>query len=415
MSASSPPTLVGRAVEAAVPARMGRPFRLLLGSTLVSNLGDGIALAAGPLLIASQTRSPALVAAAALLQRVPWLVLGLYAGAIADRVDRRLLVAVVDLLQAGVLGVLALSILTDRISIALVLAAMLLLGTAEVFSDSAASTLLPMLVDRADLGIGNARLQGAFLTTNQLIGPPVGAALFALGAAVPFVTQAVCAALGALLVLRMRVPRLPQPETRTHVRRDIAEGVRWLLHHPGMRTLALVILTFNVTWGAAWSVLVLWSQERLHLHAVGFGLLTTAIAIGGIAATGCFGRIERRASYELMMKVCLVTEVLMHLVLALTTAAWLALVVMFGFGFYAFVWGTVGRTLRQRAVPDAFQGRVGSVYMVGLFGGLVIGQALGGAIAERWGVVAPFWFAFVGSGLTLALVWPQLSHVARED
>ncbi|MGN6783246.1 MAG: MFS transporter, partial [Marmoricola sp.] len=199
------------------------------------------------------------------------------------------------------------------------------------------------------------------------------------------------------------------------VRREIAEGIGWLVRHPAMRTLAVVILTFNVTWGAAWSVLVLWSQERLHLHAVGFGLLTTAIAIGGIAATGCFGTIERRASYELMMKVCLVTEVLMHLVLALTTAAWLALVVMFGFGFYAFVWGTVGRTLRQRAVPDAFQGRVGSVYMVGVFGGLVIGQALGGAIAERWGVVAPFWFAFVGSGLTLALVWPQLSHVARED
>ena len=83
------------------------------------------------------------------------------------------------------------------------------------------------------------------------------------------------------------------------------------------------------------------------------------------------------------------------------------------FGAYAFVWGTVSQTVRQRAVPMEFQGRVGSVYVVGLFLGLVIGQGLGGVIAERWGLTAPFWFAFVGSALTLALVWRQLASIAH--
>ena len=85
------------------------------------------------------------------------------------------------------------------------------------------------------------------------------------------------------------------------------------------------------------------------------------------------------------------------------------------FGGYAFVWGTVSHAVRQRAVPPEFPGRVGSVYVVGLFLGLVIGQGLGGVLAERWGLTAPFWFAFVGSGITLALVWRQLGHIAHAD
>jgi predicted MFS family arabinose efflux permease len=113
------------------------------------------------------------------------------------------------------------------------------------------------------------------------------------------------------------------------------------------------------------------------------------------------------------MRACLLLEVLTHLSLALATQGWQAIVVMLVFGSYAYVWLTVSQTVRQRAVPTEFQGRVSSVYMVGLFGGLLIGQALGGWIAEEWGLTAPFWFAFVGSGLTLAVVWRQLAAIAH--
>jgi predicted MFS family arabinose efflux permease len=107
--------------------------------------------------------------------------------------------------------------------------------------------------------------------------------------------------------------------------------------------------------------------------------------------------------------------VLTHLALALTTVGWLAIAIMVVFGGYAFVWGTVSQAVRQRAVPQEYQGRVGSVYVVGLFLGLVVGQGLGGVIAEQWGLAAPFWFAFVGSGITLVLVWRQLGHIAHAD
>ncbi|SDC66500.1 MFS transporter [Nocardioides lianchengensis] len=253
---------MSRILETVAPQRLGSGFRWLMASSWTSNLGDGIGLAAGPLLVASQTDEAGLVALAALMVWLPPLLLGLYAGALADRLDRRLLVVAVDLARCAVLAVLALAVATGAVSIAVVLGALFLLGTAEVFADSASSTLLPMLVDRDDLAIANARLTTGTITLNQLAGPPLGAFLFAAGSASPFVAQGVLVGLGAVLVARVAVshPRSDgAPDTR--LRHDIAEGFRWVRHHAAVRTLVLTILIFNVTFGAAWSVLVLYATR----------------------------------------------------------------------------------------------------------------------------------------------------------
>ncbi len=405
---------MSRILDAVAPPRMGSSFRWLLASSWVSNIGDGLALAAGPLLVASQTSNAFLVAMAAVLQRVPWLLLGLYAGAIADRVDRRRLVIAADAARAVVVALLCVALATGRVSIALVLVAMLLLGVAEVFANTTTSTLLPMLVQKQDLGVGNARLQASLLVGNQIVGPPLGAFLFAVGAVWPFGAQAVLVGLSVLLVARIVTPKGPVRDLEgTHILRDIVEGVRWLGHNDAVRTLAIVIVSFNITWGAAWAVLVLYALDHLHLDAVGYGLLTTAAAIGGLVSTFGYGWIERRFDLANVMRVCLLLEVLSHAAFALTSNGYVAMVIMVVFGAYAFVWGAVSTSVRQRATPMALQGRVSSVYMVCVFGGVVIGQLLGGWIAERWGLTAPFWFAFVGAGITLALVWRQLSYVAH--
>ena len=399
--------------ERVLPRRLGPAYSLLLGSTWVSNIGDGIALAAGPLLMASVTRDPLLVAAAAVLQRLPWVLFGLYAGVLADRLDRKRMVVAVDVARAIVLLLFTVALTGGTVHVWLVLAVMFLLGTAETFADTASPTLLPMIVDPPDLGIANARLMAGYLTMNQLIAPPIGAALFAIGVAVPFGTHAVCVAFGAVLVGRMKVPPMPPRAEVSHVRRDIAEGFRWLWGNGPVRTLALTILVFNVTWGAAWSVLVLLAQDRLGMGPVGFGALTTAVAVGGLASTAAYDWLERRFTLAALMRVCLLTETLVHLGLALTTMPAVALVVMFAFGAEAFVWGATARAVRQRAVPTEFQGRVGSVYTLGLFGGLVVGQALGGVLASLWGVTAPFWFAFGGSAILLAIIWRELARIAH--
>ena len=241
-----------------------------------------------------------------------------------------------------------------------------------------------MLVARDDLAIANSRLLTGMITFNQLAGPPLGAALFVVGSAWPFGAEALVIGLGVVLVSRVVLPPHAGAERReTHLRQDIIEGFRWVIHHPAVRTLVLTIFIFNITFGAAWSVLVLYASQRLSLGNI--------------------------------MRVGLIIETLTHLALALTTSPWVAVPVFLVLSAHAFIWGTTSVTIRQRAVPTNLQGRVGSVNMVGTYGGLVIGSGIGGVLAQQYGVTAPFWFAFLGSAVFVIVIWPQLSHIAHED
>jgi predicted MFS family arabinose efflux permease len=407
---------VSRILEAVAPQRLGSRFRWLLGSAWTSNLGDGFAISAGPLLVASQTHDPRLVALALLLQQLPYLLFGLLAGALSDRLNRQAIVVMVNLVRSLVLALLSASIVEGDVNVAVVLSAMFLLGTTEVFGNNAFGTLTPMLVNRSDLAIANARVLGGFVTMQQLVGPAVGASLFALGMSVPFVAQAVMVGLGAVLVSRIAMPKAqPEKATPTTIRRDIAEGFRWTVHHPAVRTLVLTILIFNVTFGAAWSVLVLYAKQRLGLGSVGFGLLTSISAVGGIVGTVSYGWITKHVTLGDIMRIGLIIETLTHLGLALTTTPAIAMPIFFVFGAHAFIWGTTSITVRQRAVPPELQGRVGSVNAIGTYGGMVVGAAVGGVIANDWGITAPFWFAFVGSAVFHVLIWRELRHIAHDD
>ena len=193
----------------------------------------------------------------------------------------------------------------------------------------------------------------------------------------------------------------------------MVEGIRWLVAHPPMRTLALTIFTFNITYGAAWSVLVLYAGDRLGMDEVGFGLLTTAVAVGGAVGLLSYGRLERRFSLADIMRVGLLIETCTHLVLALTTSPAIALATLVVFGAHAFVWGTTSTVVRQRAVPDELLGRVTGVYRVAIVGGLVVGTPIGGLLASAYGITAPFWFAFAGSALLVAVLWRQFEHIVH--
>ena len=402
-----------------MPPRLGTDFRWLLGSALVNNLGDGITLAAGPLLVASLTHDPFLVSLAVMFDYLPALIFGVIGGVAADRFHRKRMVIVSDLLRVAVLLVLIATIVNGTVSIALVLVAVFALGTAETFADGASSTILPSIVRREDLGVANARTQGAFLLLNQLIGPPIGAFLFVAGMALPFAANAAAFLLGAVLISRIASPAVGRARRELAERQafssDLVEGIRWLIGHPPMRTLALTIFAFNVTYGAAWGVLVLYAKLHLHMSEVGFGLLTTAMAVGGVIGITSYGALERRFSLGNIMRVGLLIETATHLALALTTSPEFALLVMVVFGAHAYVWGTTSTVVRQRSVPNELMGRVGGVYRVALVGGVVIGTPIGGVLATAFGISAPFWFGFVGSALLVTILWRQFPLIAHDN
>jgi MFS family permease len=405
---------VSKILESILPARLGRDFRWLVASSWTTNLGDGLALAAGPLLIAAATDNAGVIGLAWMLSRLPWLLFGLYAGVVADRMDRRVIMVVANTFRAGVLAVFAASIASDAVGVPAILVALFVLGVAEVFADNTASTLVPMVVQSADLTTANARLTLGFVTLNQLAGPPVGAGLFALGLWLPFASQAVIMAAGAVLIARVvGVRGRPVPtEAAVSPRHAIAEGVRWLWSHSRVRTLAILIFTFNITFGAAFSVLVVLASERLGLDELGYGLLIGSSAVGGVIGATAYGWTEHRIGVVAIMRLGLIIETVTHLVLAATTTAAVAFAMLILFGAHAAMWGTLSTSIRQAAVPLEYQGRVSSVYQLGLQSGLVIGAGVGAAVAASFGVTAVYWFAFVGSALILAGIWRRIANIA---
>lgn len=393
------------------PARWGTGFRWLLASSWSTNLGDGIGLAAAPLLIASLTGNAFLVALSVVLQRLPWLLFSLQVGVLADRLDRRRLVAGVNLARAGIVAVIALLLATDRASVSAVLVAMFLLGVCEMAVDICAATLLPMVVPTADLGAANSRLQFGHITVNQLAGPALGAVLFAVARPLPFVVMVGCMVVGAATLAPLHLQREVATPATEKMRSEIAAGLRWLWHDARMRILTLTVVLFNVTFGASMSVLVVLARERLGMDEVGFGLLTAVGAFGGLVAIVGYGWLETNVGPANLMRIGLVIETVTHLTFAVGREPALALVVMTIFGAHEAVWYTTVITVRHKGVPLELQGRVGSVYSLGVFAGLVIGGLLGGVLADLGGITTPFWFAFVGSALILVWIWRRLDEL----
>lgn len=395
-----------------LPERLGRDFRWLWGGFGVSNLADGILLAAGPLLVTSLTRDPFLISLAVFAQRVPWLLFGIPAGAIIDRVDRRRLIIGVDLARSVVVATLAVTVATGTLTLPVLYAVLFLIGTAETFGDNAASAMVATTVPSEHLGLANARIVGVNLTTNQLAGPPIGALLFAAGLAVPFGVNAVLLLLGAVLLTRIATTSEVREPRTAGFRTEVREGLSWLRHDRPVRRLAVLITVFNVTFGAVWGILVVYALERLGLDELGFGLLLTASAVGGVVGSAFYERLERRLSYATLLRVGLMVETFTHLGLALTSSWVVAGAVLVAFGVHAAVWGSLSHTIRLRAVPERLLGRVTSVYQIGSVGGLAVGTPLGGLLAEQYGILAPFWFAFVGSALATVWAWRSIDDVS---
>ncbi|GAA3885243.1 MFS transporter [Saccharothrix violaceirubra] len=384
---------------------LGPDFTRLITARTISSLGDGITLAAGPLLLASVTDSPTLVAGGLTALLLPWLLFSLVSGVIVDRVDRRRLVVVVDLARGAVIGALALAVLTDHVSVPLIYVCLFLLGTGETLSDNAARALVPAVVADDALPRANSRLAAVNLVVNQLGAPPLGAALFVLAAALPFGIDAVTFVVAAMIVAGVRGVPKPAPKARATVRRDIATGLRWLWRHDVLRTLCLCLALMNLTLTGGFAIMVLYTRERLGLDPSAYGLMLAASAVGGLPGTALAPALIRRFGAPALLRLGLVVEAATHLGLALTTTAWVAFATMAAFGLHAVVWNVICQTISQRAVPDELRGRVGSTMFLLTAGGSAIGALTAGLLAERFGVTAPFWLGVVAVSALVVAAW----------
>ncbi|WP_316042169.1 MFS transporter [Nocardiopsis sp. CNR-923] len=226
---------------------------------------------------------------------LPWLLLALPAGALADRVDRRAAMLGANIARAALLGALAALSVLDTGSIEVLYALAFCAGAAETVYDTSAQSILPQVVPRGRLSRANGRLHSVELTANEFAGPPLGGLLVALGLASAFAAPAVLwlAAVGALLLVRgrFRVER----STRTTVRADIAEGLRFLWRHRLLRVFAVLVGVSNLAISASFAVFVLFAVgpgSPMGLTEPAYGLLLTAIAGGSLAGSLTADRVE---------------------------------------------------------------------------------------------------------------------------
>jgi MFS family permease len=392
-------------------AGLGPEYRKLWAASAVSNLGDGITLVAGPLLAASLTRDPALVAGLTFAQRLPWLLFSLLSGALVDRLDRRRLMAAVDLFRTVVVGVLGIAVMLGWASLPLMYVAFFLLGTAETLFANASIAIMPAVVPKERLERANGRLFAAELSANEFAGPPIGGALFAAAAALPFLVDAGTFAASAALLLalrgRFRVAAAEGPAGTT-IAAEIAEGLAWLLRHRLLLVLAIMLGAGNLTFSATFSVLVLLAQDVLGLGSVGYGVLLTAGGVGGVLGSLLAERVGARLGTGRALFLVLLVQGPAFAVIALSGNPFVVGAMVAVEALAAFVWNVLTFALRQTLIPEGLLGRVTSAYRLVGVGSGALGAVVGGLLAREFGLTAPYWFA---AAVTLTVAFTSLPFV----
>ena len=379
-------------------------------------MGDGLRLVAFPLLAASITRDPGLVAGLTVALRVPWLLFSIPAGAVIDRLDRRQLMAVANLVRAGAVGALSVAILLNGGSLLYLYVVAFVVGTGEVLFDTTAQALIPATVERRHLERANGRLFSTELIGNELVGPLVGSFLFALAIGLPFVTSAVAYLVASLLLFGMRGSYRAVPSQGEQAPRRALDGLRYIFSDTVLGVLTIFGAVWNFVVGAVSGILVLFALEILGLGDVGFGMLVAAEAIGGVIGASLAPRVSRRFGQGRAILVAASVQGFGFSIAGLLSNPWWTGLVLAFAQASALVCAVVLVSLRQSIVPDHLLGRATAAMRVIAIGCMPLGAAVGGILASQFGLRVPLLIAaplMTGTALISARVFNNRTVAAR--
>jgi MFS family permease len=382
-------------------------FRRLLAAATAANLGDGLVLVGLPLIVVQVTREPVLVAGVSTAFSLPWLLLALQAGALADRRSRRALLVHAAAWRAVVLAGAGVAALLGELPLVAVYLVVFLLGTGEVLFDTTSQSLVPDLVPTEHLGRANGWLIGAQTVMNNFVGAPLAGLLVGLVGASMVLGPAGLYLAAALVLLRL--PDAYRPPTRppARMRTDIAEGLRALWQHRTLRAMALLGAALNLANAGYFAVLVLFivgPSSPMGLSEVGYGLLAAVLAAGSVAGSLLAGRLEERLGPRRTALGGVALSSTAMLVPVLTTSLVAITAMALVLGFSGVLVNVVIVSSRQRIVPSALLGRVNASFRVLAMGVLPVGAALGGVLASGTTLRTTFAVA-VGLQLTALAVF----------
>lgn len=363
-----------------------RNFTAMLTAAGVSSLGDGVRLAAFPLLVVTITSSPIAVTGIAIANRLPWLLVALFSGAVADRHDRRRLMVLVDIARAVVVGSLAIALLLGADYLIILYIVAVMLGIGETLFSAAGQGLLPAVVPPEHLHRANSRLFTLQMVGSNFLGPMLGSWFFGLSRAVPFIIDAFSFIVGSAMVSLVNTDKSEVKLERSEesLVKSITEGLSWIWRHPLMRSFLIVVTVVNLTQSASQSLLVLLATRDLGMSAAAFGLVLAASGIGAFLGGLLSARIGDRLGVPYVLLPSIAVTCPLFLVVSWTeqpVVLGLALGVNSFFGLLANVQML---SLRQRIVPGELLGRVSSVNMFMSFGFAIPVGALGAGLLAQY-------------------------------
>tara|TARA_R100000935_G_scaffold13207_1_gene26490 strand:- start:3362 stop:4642 length:1281 start_codon:yes stop_codon:yes gene_type:complete len=395
----------------------------------LANLGDGIAVVAWAWIASLLTRDPLWIAILPAALRVPWVLFALPSGILADRMDRKRLIVICDLIRtlaygmAGGAMVLSLPLaepVIDGIGSPTLYWNLLSLGfvtgCAEVARDNAAQSILPNIVPSDSLERANGLIGSIETVGNSMAGPALGAFIVAIFVPLPFLAIAVTLLFAALLTAFLKGDFKPA-EQRTHAWQvELVEGFRFVVGHPMLRV--LVLITGFWTFFAEMSViaLVLHIQENLNAGATTYGLILAVGAIGGVVGGLAVASLTKLFPTGVLAQWMNLVATPMFLMIAFAPGPITVAAAMFVFYLSGIVWNTLSISYRQRVVPDEIRGRVNSVYRLFAWGMMPLGLVASGAIVSMaegplgrdTALTMPFLVAAAGVFVLAALSWRPL-------
>jgi len=385
---------------------LGRQYWRFWTATVAVNLGDGIRVAAFPLVAASLTDDALLVAAVAAAAALPWLATGLVAGAWADRYNARRLLVGADALRVAVLGALVITFAFDVASIGVLAVSAFLLGVGETVRDTTAQTVIPRLVPTTLLERANGRLVAGEVVANEFVGPLVGGLLFAAGAVLPFLANSAASVFAILLILGLPTLSLraaPSPSAEG-AGAGVVKGLRWLFTHGTLRSLVMVGALVALADSAWFAIFVIYAENRLGLGPTAFGALLAVGAAGGLLGSLLAEHLIRWFRHRTVIVGAIAAAAVTPALLLIASSIWVAaavvLVTSAGFGTF----NVANVSLRHRLTPEYLLGRVIAASRTVVLGAGALGALAGGAVGSIFGLEAPFALAAV-LGLLALIIW----------
>jgi MFS family permease len=367
---------------------MGPAFNRMWASSIISNLSDGILIAAAPLLAISLTDSTVLISAIGAMVMLPWLLFAIPIGVLVDRVDRRFILAGANATRSAVVGLLALLIATDNVSIYWLLFSSFVIGVCEVAADTTAQSLIPQILEEKNFEKGNSRLQISETVIQGFVGAPLSGFIYAIAISLPFFINSLGLAVAALLALSIPIKYLQD------VRRDEADkekkkfvadmkfGIRYLYNERVLRRLVVTTAAIGVCYSMGMATVVLFIIDELKLPEHLFGVILTIQGLGAIAGAFVAPRLSKKFGRSRVMTFGITTSSVVLLLQGFSPNIYIFVALATFGGFAVSQWNILLMATYQTVIPNELYGRIHGTRRTLVWGMMPIGSLLGGVLAH---------------------------------